>query len=359
MPGLAAVVLVPLLASAPSLAEEVVLRNDTNTSDTFDSGEAVIWLEYPECAISVLTPDPADYPLEIHSIQFFFVSNTGELEGESGYTELGIQLLDEGAAPTGRGDWIWGEEAFYTTASSDSLNELSLVDAENGWEAVTLEEGSIAVWLCPTDPSTGADWPYNSASDTTGIVVDGGSPSAGNYAILGDNKVYKLKDLGVSGSWVIRAIAGEGGGGADGGGDDGGDDGGGDDGGGDVVIASVTPASVMEGVSATIAVVGEGFDEDATAFIGGLAVSSVVVSGDSALTGNVPSALPVGTHDVLVNNPDGSSATLPAAFTVLSSEEVDGDGGCACTSAQSSPGTGWLLLPLVGLLAQRRRSHRA
>lgn len=357
MIGHVSVLLTTLMASGPASAQEIVLRNDTNLDDTYDPGEAVIWLEYPECAISVLTPEPDEYPLEIHTIEFFFVSNTGNLQGESGYTELGIQIIDEEAAPSGRGSWAWGEEAFLTTASDDSLNRLSLVDDENDWEAITLTEGSLAVWMCPTDPVTGADWPYNNNSDVTGIVVDGASPSAHNYVFY-DDAIYKLADLGVPGSWVIRAVAGEDTGGSDGGGEDGGGEGGsGDDGGdGDVFVDSITPSSVMEGESTTVAIVGEGFDEDATAFVGGLAVSSVSVSGGNALTGTLPSALPAGVHDVLVSNPSGGSDTLPAGFTVLSAEEVDGGGGCGCGG-----GSQGALLLLLGPLAwaRSRRPRRA
>ncbi len=343
----------PLLLSTSASAEEVILRNDG--TDEYSPGAQVIWLEFPECAISVLTPEPDEYPLEIHTIQMFFVSNTGNLAGESGYTELGIQILDEGAAPTGRGDWVWGEEAFLTTASSEALNELYIDDSDEGWEPVTLTEGSLAVWLCPSDPSTGADWPYNDDGDVAGIVIDSSAPSAGNY-LMYDGAIYALANVGVSGAWVIRAVAGEGSGGGDGGGDDGSSGSGGDDGGdGDLFVDSITPASMFAGESPQVAVVGEGFDDNASAYIGGLPLSSVTVSGDNALTGTVPSTVPMGTHDVLIQNPDGTQSTLVAGFTVLDSEELDGNSGCGCNAGLLSTTLAWLWAPLALVAARRRR----
>jgi len=346
------------LATAPVSAEEIVLRNDTNFDDTYQPGEAVIWLEYPECVISILTPEEDDYPLEIHTIQMFFVSNTGNLEGQDGLTELGIQLVDTDTAPDSRGDWVWGEEAFTTTASSSAINELYLEDPDAGWENVTIEEGSLAVWICPADPLTGADWPYTDSNDVTGVVVDSGSPNANNY-VWYNNDIYALSDLGVNGSWIVRAVAGESAG------DDGGDDGGsgdggsgegsGDDGGdADIAVYSVSPGSIMVGESTSVAIVGEGFDEDASAYIGGLMLSSSVVSGDAALTGTVPATLPVGSHDVVVANPNGEDATLPAGFVVLASEDVDGGSGCGCSGGNSAALAPLFLVPLIWTGRRRR-----
>ena len=132
-------VLLPLLLlSSPASAEEVVLRNDTAFDDTFGADDNVAWLEFPECAISVLTPDPQDLPLTIDAIQFFFGSSLGNQDGRDTLVQLGIQKLGAAETPTGPGNWAWGEEAFTATVSSSYLNVLG-----------------------PTAPATGSS-PWNS-----------------------------------------------------------------------------------------------------------------------------------------------------------------------------------------------------
>ncbi|MEC7946365.1 MAG: hypothetical protein VX265_02290, partial [Myxococcota bacterium] len=119
--------LLPLLfTTTPAHADEVVLRNDSAYDDTFDSSDSVAWLEFPECAITVLTPDPADLPLTIDTVQFLFGSSYGNQDGRTTLVQLGIQQLGPAETPTGPGNWAWGEEAFTVTVSSNQLNTLSL-----------------------------------------------------------------------------------------------------------------------------------------------------------------------------------------------------------------------------------------
>ncbi len=327
-----------------AVASATELRVDTNTSDTYDEADQVAWLEYPECAITVLEADAGDLPLAVDYVYVFLGTNTGNQDGDDTLAEVGIQVLADGEIPNTT-HMEWGPEAFSLTVSSDRLAELSLVDEENGLFALDYTEGRIAVWVCAPDPETGSSWPRTSERDTSGIVIDTDSPSGGNY-LLYDGSVQPLSDF-VRGSWIIRASAGAVEGDADTDTDadtdadtdtDTDTDG--------VVVASVTPATAAAGEAVSVAVLGEGFQDGATVFIGGLAVSGVQVSGDTAISGTSPSALPAGTHDVVVNNPDGSSDTLEGAFTVT--------GGCGC-DVGGVGGVGPLALLLAFGLARRRR----
>ena len=73
-------------------ASEVTIQNDTSTNNTFGFGDMVAWLEYPECVISVLTPDANDYPVDVHTIEVFFASQYGTLDNIPTNVEMSIQL---------------------------------------------------------------------------------------------------------------------------------------------------------------------------------------------------------------------------------------------------------------------------
>ena len=355
-----------LLLTTPASAEEVVLRNDTAYDDTFGPEDNVAWLAFPECAVTLLTPDPQDLPLTIDAVQFFFGSSQGNQDGQDTLVQLGIQRLGAAEVPTGPGSWAWGEEAFTATVSSSYLNVLELDNPSDGLFPVELTEGRIAVWICTPDPTTGEGWPTASAYDTSGIVIDSGSPSAGNY-LYTEAGMYTLATAGAQGSWVIRAIAGyagggsggsgSGGGGASGGGESG--DGGGtsDDGadGGPIVVDSITPASAPYGTSADVVVLGTGFDAGTTATLGGLALGAIEVQGEAAFSARTPSALPPGVHDLVVTTGAGDQDTLIEAFEVTEGDSGVGPAseGCGC----SAPGLagGWMLGLLAFPLAAARR----
>ncbi|MFZ5481577.1 MAG: IPT/TIG domain-containing protein [Myxococcota bacterium] len=327
----------------------VVVRNDTNYDDTYDQSDGVLWMEYPECAIAVLEADADDLPLEIDSLQIYFGSSTGNDDGTDTLAEVGLQVLADGEDPNPT-HFEWGPEGFYVTVSSTDLNVLYLEDEENGLYALDYTEGRIAVWFCPPDPTTGEAWPRE-GRDQTGVVFDTDSPSAGNWVSDSSGSVYPAAEIGVTGSFIIRAVdldAGGGGGGGDdtgggGGGDDTGDGGGGGDDAG-LSLTSITPADASEGETVDVTVLGTGIEEGATVFIGGLAASSVAFVSDTAVTAKSPSALPVGTHDVVLNNPDGGSATLTGSFTV--------HGGCGCGGV---PGAPFALAIAVAWALPRRR----
>ena len=254
--------------------------------------------------------------------------------------------------------------------SSSYLNVLELDSPGDGLFPVELTEGRIAVWLCPPDPTTGEAWPSSGAADTSGIVIDGGSPNSGNYLYYQSN-VIPLATLGAQGSWVIRAIAGYSGGGgsgSSGGGSGGGASGSGDSGagggtGGDgtpdgpIVVDSITPSSAPYGASADVVILGNGFDDGTTATLGGLALGAIEVQGEAAFSARTPSALPPGVHDLVVTTSAGDQDTLIEAFEVTEGDTGMGgtDEGCACSGTGLAGG--WLLgLLAFPFAAGRRRS---
>ena len=89
----------------------VILRND-NGSDTFAYPDWVAWLEFPECAISVLNSGPSGLPLGLQSIRFFLASSFGNQDGSQVLATLGIQILQPGTPPSAYGNWDWGPESF-------------------------------------------------------------------------------------------------------------------------------------------------------------------------------------------------------------------------------------------------------
>jgi IPT/TIG domain len=80
-----------------------------------------------------------------------------------------------------------------------------------------------------------------------------------------------------------------------------------------LTLASITPNQGTAGTP--IKIVGVGFDPKATATLGGAAIGNLEVKDATSITGLAP-AKPAGVDeaDLVVTNPDGTSATLPKAF---------------------------------------------
>jgi MYXO-CTERM domain-containing protein len=323
----------------------VTLRNDT--SDSYDDSDQLAWLDYPECAISVLEADPADLPLDIDYVYAFLASNQGNQDGDATMVDVGLQILEDGEDPTPT-HMEWGPEAFAATVSSSELNSFHLADAKSGWSALSYTTGRVAVWVCAPDPDLGESWPRVDDRDTSGIVIDTSGPSGGSWLALSTGVIPLSTYL--EGAWVIRASAGAIEGDADTDADTDTDTDADTDADtdtdADVALTSVTPTSTAEGTPVAIAVLGAGFQEGATLAVGGLTASNVTLSGDGAISATTPSALPAGVHDVVVTNPDGSAATLTAAFTVTS--------GCGCSTGQPGIFGGLFLAALA-----RRRAKQA
>jgi hypothetical protein len=339
-----------------ALAGEVVLRNDTSFDDTYTPGEdVVVHLTYPECAVAVLTPDAADLPLALTTIDLLYASGNGSHVGDLVYADVGLELVPKGGAPTGN-TFDWGPETFVLTVTNDALNALDLDDAYSGWTALWMTEGSVAVHVCTPDPASGEAWPAG-----TGVMVDTNSPDAGNWMYTDDGgyDYYELSGLGVPGSWIIRASTGTGGGGDTGGGGNG-DCGGGDDSGAvsdEPSIDSVVPDSTTEGTAEPVAVIGAGLTDATAIYFGGLPGSALSVTSDTTVQVTSPSGLPVGVHDVMVELGDGSTATFPSAFTVGAEQTIatvaGDDGGCGCATHGGS--LGWLAMGLGAALVRRGR----
>jgi len=80
-----------------------------------------------------------------------------------------------------------------------------------------------------------------------------------------------------------------------------------------LTLASIAPNQGTAGTP--IKIVGAGFDPKATATLGGAAIGNLEVKDATSITGLAP-AKPAGVDeaDLVVTNPDGTSATLPKAF---------------------------------------------
>jgi len=121
-------------------------------------------------------------------------------------------------------------------------------------------------------------------------------------------------------------------------------------------VTDVSPDSAFANEATPISITGRGFEQGAMVKVGATDCSDVSVTGSGLISATVP-GLPVGTYSVIVINPGGDIATLPAAFAVHPVDLVDtkgkSDGGCG--GAPLGLGVG-----LCGLLvlATRRRFSR-
>ena len=168
------------LALLPAHAGEVTIRNDTAYDDTFDTSDQVAWLEYPECAVSVFSAADYTLPMTIDTVDIFLGASDTGLDGETTYVEVSIKTMTAGDTPS-IGDFSWGTDAFQAVVSTSSLNEFSLDDPDNGWVPMDWTEGDLAIFVCPTDPASGDSWPGDGGDPTSGLIIDTGSPSTGNW----------------------------------------------------------------------------------------------------------------------------------------------------------------------------------
>ena len=82
------------------------------------------------------------------------------------------------------------------------------------------------------------------------------------------------------------------------------------------VVTSISPASGTTEGGTAVTISGSNFAAGATVMIGGTAATDVVVVSATSITAVTP-AHSAGAADVVVTNPDGQSATLPAGFTFV------------------------------------------
>ncbi|MFH1468761.1 MAG: hypothetical protein ABIO70_30515 [Pseudomonadota bacterium] len=349
--------LLPLLLLPLAFGREVLLRNDEAWDDAFGEDDAVVLLEYPQCAVAVLTPQPEDYPLRVHTVQVYLGSTLGNQDREITLLTLAMHVLAEGEDPRlmGYHDWDWPETAFWVTVSTEYLNGLNLDDPESGIYPLTVDSGRLAVFVCAPDPEWkgGISWPCTTpGEDCSGLVVEGGSPSEGSWIVTEGPEASPLAEAGVTGAWVIRAV-GEGPDVEDTGTpDDTGDSDQPDDTAA-LTLERVAPSDVREGTAALLVFVGGGFAEGVQATIGGRDVRDLTLRPDGILEGWSPVGLPVGLHDVEVTNPDGTSVLLVEAFRVRESRDC-GCYGWGSWGCHSGAGAAWLAL-LAPLWLRRRR----
>ena len=90
-------------------------------------------------------------------------------------------------------------------------------------------------------------------------------------------------------------------------------------------LSAVAPAAAANDIDASVTISGSGFAavmdgtivvSAPTASLGSTPLTNVAFVDSSTLTATVPWGMDPGTYALTVTNPDGGSATLPAAFTV-------------------------------------------
>jgi hypothetical protein len=343
-----------------AVAEEIILRNDQALDDAFGGDDEVLFLEFPECAVTVLEAEPKDLPLEIDTVLVYLGSILGNQDREITMLTMAMEELGEGEDPRimGYSEWDWPETAFWVTVSSEYFNALNLQDPDNGIYSYTMEGTRLAVFVCAPDPDWDDEtWPcFEEGVDCSGIVVETASPSEGSW-LSNSLGTHRLSDLGTEGAWVIRAT----------GTNEHGDDTGLDDTGdlaSNPALLSITPETALVGEAVDFLLQGEEFEPGMQVTIGSLVVTAPELVDDRNFRGRSPSSLPAGLHDVMVTNLDGGTATLDGAFLVTAHDEGDehvdeGDehvdeakGGTPC-GCGSAPTPFWLVFLAPAWLRRR------
>lgn len=123
-------------------------------------------------------------------------------------------------------------------------------------------------------------------------------------------------------------------------------------------LSSITPDSGPSGASTDVVLVGAGFEPGVEVLIGTEAIG-VRETRPGRISATVPEGLALGTYDVIVTNPNGDTAILQDAYTVVDGEGLDrvngADDGCGFASTQGS-GSALLVFVFLGVLRLRRRS---
>jgi hypothetical protein len=87
-------------------------------------------------------------------------------------------------------------------------------------------------------------------------------------------------------------------------------------------VTSITPDHGVNDVQTSVVIAGENFVAPLTVTVGATAMTAVEVADVNTVNAVVPPGITAGTYDVIVTNPDGTAATLYAAFEVIDSEAV-------------------------------------
>jgi hypothetical protein len=129
------------------------------------------------------------------------------------------------------------------------------------------------------------------------------------------------------------------------------------------VIKSVSPDTIEVRVPTEIRIIGEDFMEGATVTVGPSTVTQPVIVNSSLILASVSIDQP-GTYDLLLQNPDGITAVLSGAVTVVETITPGprGEQGCVCSENSGSLKGSFLgflpmLLAFLGLIIIKRRSY--
>ncbi|MEM1347461.1 MAG: IPT/TIG domain-containing protein [Myxococcota bacterium] len=134
-----------------------------------------------------------------------------------------------------------------------------------------------------------------------------------------------------------------------------------------LMVSSISPRSTTRDASTEVAILGSSFQPGIEVSLDARKIG-VVETRPGRILATVPSGLNIGTYDLILTNPDGESALLPQAFTVVEPMDegvvVRGDDnavedGCAQTHSTRAPTPmAWVLVFAIAVAGLRRRSRR-
>jgi hypothetical protein len=122
------------------------------------------------------------------------------------------------------------------------------------------------------------------------------------------------------------------------------------------IVLSVTPNRAFEGADTAVAIQGTGFDESASASIGGYPMTNVTFVSSERIDATVPRAVPSSAtpYEITVVTTNGSN-TLPGAFTVDRDGDEPGQRDCSDCASFAPARVGPYVLAFFGIAAARRR----
>ncbi len=121
-------------------------------------------------------------------------------------------------------------------------------------------------------------------------------------------------------------------------------------------VLDISPDFGTAGAPVAVSITGHGFVSGASAKLGAVALTEVVVTGSSLLSATVPGTLAPGKYTVIVVNPDGDIAQKIDGFEVRSA--ITGNGSSGCETGGAGTGLGFAMMAVAGAMwAQRRRGN--
>lgn len=348
---LLAALLCSALASAPAHADEVEIANDKIGNmgmASLNFGGQLIKGE----AVAETFTIPLNYlPFTITKARFF--------AGPAGMAGLTFVLYEELGTPTP------GKELARITPKDEvEGNTMFIQDVDLPATVVNSKNVRLAIYPDRDTTNGGVAIPFDPAGPNlgTGTIC--------SIDILMPNsecKWIRANSVGVRGPFIIRLVGEtsaalpDGGGTGDMAGGGGRDMAGGTVQPGDLSISSINPGMLPQDKGGKLVVLGGGFTLNTTITLvgdsGPVKLSNTLLENAGAISAAVQSGLPLGSYDVVAQNPDGTTARLPKALAITAEAK-----GCDATLGARDVGAGGAgalgLLLCAALLRRRREATR-